>query len=47
MTYFIKLAKALDKCQKCSKLSIKCDKKFNNCANLKSKDIPYAKSPCR
>ena len=47
ITYFTKLAKALNRCQKCPKLCSKCNKKFNNCANLKSKDIPYVKSPCR
>lgn len=46
-TYFIKLSRALSKCQKCHKLNSKCDQKFRNCANLKSKYIPYVKSPCR
>ncbi|MBQ9731355.1 MAG: hypothetical protein IJV94_04565 [Bacilli bacterium] len=46
-TYFTKSAKTLNKCKKCSKLSNKCYKKFYNCANLKSKDIPHVKSPCR
>lgn len=45
--YFKKLTKALNKCKKCSKLSTKCNKKFNTCANLKSKEIPNVKSPCR
>lgn len=45
--YFLKLSKALNKCKNCPNLNVKCDKKFKNCSNLKSKDVPYAKSPCR
>ena len=46
-TYFIKLKAALNKCKQCPKLSLKCEKRFNNCTNLKPKDIPFVKPPSR